>query len=202
MLIIGITGPSGAGKGAVSEYLNTKYNFPVIDADRVYHDIISTPSDCVRELTEQFGTSVLNEDGGIDRKALSRLVFGEENRSKLLLLNKITHKYVIAEIGGLIEKYASEGADATVIDAPLLIEAKVNEICDYVIAVLADKDVRAERIAMRDGIDKESALLRINSQKPDGFYKDSSHCVLQNDFDLKALKDSVDQFLQHRSIIK
>ena len=79
MFIIGVTGPSGAGKGAASEYMNTQYGYKVIDADRVYHDIISAPSDCVSELVENFGKSVLNEQGGIDRKALSKLVFGEEN---------------------------------------------------------------------------------------------------------------------------
>ena len=108
MLIIGITGPSGAGKGAVSEYLNTKYGFKVIDADKVYHQIISSPSDCVDELVEHFGKAILNENGGIDRKALSSLVFGEKNKERLLLLNEITHKYVIREIDELISAYSKE----------------------------------------------------------------------------------------------
>ena len=51
MRIIGITGPSGAGKGAVSAYLANKYGFRIIDADKVYHGIISRPSDFVRELS-------------------------------------------------------------------------------------------------------------------------------------------------------
>ena len=49
MVIIGITGPSGSGKGAVSEYLKSADGFTIIDADRVYHDIISFPSDCVSD---------------------------------------------------------------------------------------------------------------------------------------------------------
>ena len=202
MLIIGITGPSGAGKGAVSEYLNTKYGFKVIDADKVYHQIISSPSDCVDELVEHFGKAILNENGGIDRKALSSLVFGEENKERLLLLNEITHKYVIREIDELISAYSKEGAEVTVIDAPLLIEAGVDKMCNYVIAVISDKDLRAQRIARRDGIDEEKALLRINSQKPDSFYKENCSWVLPNDLSLEELGLYTDQFLRCEGLIK
>lgn len=202
MRIIGVTGPSGVGKGAVSEYMATKHGFKVIDADKVYHDIISAPSDCVKELAEHFGDCILNENGGIDRRALSKMVFGEENKEKLSLLNEITHKYVIAEINKLISAYSSEGAEVTVIDAPLLIEAGVNKICDCVLAVYADKNLRAERIAKRDGIDLESALLRINSQKPYEFYDSNCDFFLTNNLRLNELGLFVDSFLRCEGLIK
>lgn len=202
MFIIGITGPSGAGKGAASEYLNTKYGYRIIDADKVYHDIISAPSDCVSELTEYFGEGILNEQGGIDRKALSKMVFGEENKEKLLLLNKITHKYVVEEIEALIESFKREGAEVCVIDAPLLIEAGVNKLCDRVLVVYADKEIRAERIAKRDGIDLESALLRINSQKPYEFYSENCDFLITNHLRIKELGLFVDSFLRCEGLIK
>ena len=49
MTVIGITGPSGAGKGEVSRILNEKYGFPVLDADKIYHSLVSAPSDCTSE---------------------------------------------------------------------------------------------------------------------------------------------------------
>ena len=91
MLIIGITGPSGSGKGAASSYLYSK-GAKVIDADAVYHSLITPPSPCIDELVSVFGKGILLDDGGIDRKSLSKLVFGDENKEKLSLLNKITHK--------------------------------------------------------------------------------------------------------------
>lgn len=202
MLIIGVTGPSGAGKGAVSEYMKTAHGFKIIDADRVYHDIISAPSDCVSELSDNFGNEILNENGGIDRKALSKIVFGEENRERLLLLNKITHKYVISEIEKIICNHKSLGAEVCIIDAPLLIEAGVDKMCDHVIAVISDKEIRAERIAKRDGIDKEAALLRINSQKKDSFYADAADFVLQNNLSREALETVVDSCLRALGVLK
>ena len=88
MLIIGITGPSGSGKGAVSGYLYSK-GFKVIDADVVYHDLITPPSPCIDELVSVFGKGILLDTGYIDRKALAKLVFGDENKEKLAILNKI-----------------------------------------------------------------------------------------------------------------
>ena len=202
MKIIGVTGPSGAGKGAVSEYMMTAHGFKIIDADKVYHDIISAPSDCVSELAENFGKEIINDNGGIDRKTLSKMVFGEENKEKLLLLNKITHKYVVSEINGLIDKYSKEGAEVCVIDAPLLIEAGVDEMCDYVIAVVAPKELRAKRIAARDGIDEEAALLRINSQKPYSFYEEKCDFILQNILLLRDLGKIVDTCLRCEGLIQ
>ena len=202
MIIIGITGPSGAGKGAVSEILARKYGYKVIDADQVYHNIISVPSECVNELVLSFGADILNEVGGINRRSLSKKVFGEENKNKLLLLNKITHKYVISEIEKIISEHEISGAEVCVIDAPLLIEAGVDKICDRVIAVISDKDVRAERIAKRDGIDKEAALLRINSQKSDSFYTDACDFILSNDLHLKELELFIDSCLRALGVLK
>ena len=202
MVIIGITGPSGAGKGAVSEYLKATHGFSVIDADCVYHEIISKPSNCVTELTENFGKEVLNVNGGIDRKALSKKVFGEENKKKLLLLNKITHKYVALEINRLLNAFSEDGVKVCVIDAPLLIESGINKICDRVIAVIAHKELRALRIAIRDGIDKESALLRINSQKPDSFYSENCDFLLSNNLPLKDLGCLVDSYLRCEGLIQ
>ena len=202
MRIIGVTGPSGAGKGAVSEYMMATHDFKVIDADKVYHDIISAPTECVQELADNFGNGILNENGGIDRKALSKLVFGEENKEKLLLLNKITHKYVIFEINKLLRNYSDNGVKICVIDAPLLIEAGIDKTCDFVISVIAEKELRAKRIAARDGIDYESALLRINSQKPDSFYSDACDCLLSNDQSLKELGLLVDKYLRCEGLIE
>ena len=201
MHIIGITGPSGAGKSMLCGVLQ-KNNIHTIDADEVYHSLLVPPSPCLDALTEAFGKDILATDGSLDRKALSKLVFGEENKDKLLLLNRITHKYVMAEIKAILCSYEREGAEVCVIDAPLLIEAGVNEICDYVIAVVAEKSIRARRIAERDGIDEEAAHLRINSQKPDSFYEENCDFVLQNNLRLKELGLFVDMSLRDRGIIK
>ena len=194
MFVIGITGPSGAGKGAASEYLISK-NVNVIDADVVYHGVISPPSDCLDELVSHFGRQILDGSGALNRQALARLVFGEENRERLDLLNKITHKYVVARIREQVKEYALAKVKACAIDAPLLIEAGLTDDCDLTVAVLADKEIRAERIARRDGIDMSLALSRINSQKPDEYYARGSDAVIYNNGAVDELYEALEKAL-------
>ena len=151
MTVIGITGPSGAGKSAVSALLQTKYGFNVIDADRVYHSLVSAPSPCLDEIKKEFGDSVIDINGALDREALGQIVFGDGNSDKLLILNKITHKYVVDKIVCDIEYCKLENTNC-VVDAPLLLEAELDRVCDFTIAVLADEKTRAERIIARDSI--------------------------------------------------
>jgi len=197
MIIIGVTGPSGAGKGVVSAYLESE-NIKVIDADVVYHGIITPPSLCLGELVEYFGDGILKESGELDRAALSKKVFGDENRDGLLTLNKITHKYVSEKIKELLDEYFS--AQACIIDAPLLIEAELDKICDFTIAVLADKDIRAKRLVSRDGITLEAAMRRICSQKSDEFYIENTDYALYNEGDTQELYLKLDRIMLEEGV--
>ena len=197
MFVIGITGPSGAGKGEVSRLLSS-YGAFIIDADNVYHKIITPPSKCLGELVDFFGDGILNNDGQLDRKTLALCVFGEENRDNLEKLNKITHKYVVDEIRQTIA--ALKDISIAVIDAPLLIEADLVSDCDMTIAVLADKEARALRISERDGIDLDAAMSRINSQKTDDYYISNTDAIIRNNADIDTLSSFLLTLLEKRGI--
>ncbi len=201
MTVIGITGPSGAGKGALSGIIFEKYRFPVIDADKVYHALVSSPSACLDEIRASFGDKVINGNGSLDRRALGKEVLGESNREKLELLNKITHKYVVDEIKTTLDMYQKNNLIACIIDAPLLIEAGLCSECDFTISVIANKSVRAERIANRDNISIPDAMKRINSQKSDEFYIENTDHTVINDSDLDSLAFSVCKILSERRVI-
>ncbi len=199
MTVIGITGPSGAGKGEVSALLQTKYGFKTIDADIVYHSLISAPSACLDEIKLHFGDTAINENGTLDRKALGEIVFGDKSGDKLLLLNKITHKYVAKQIIIEIEHCKSDGFNCTV-DAPLLIEAGLDKYCDFTVAVLAEKPIRADRIISRDNISREAAMARISSQKEDDYYVENTDYTIRNDGDISLLESSLASILSERRV--
>ena len=190
MTVIGLTGPSGSGKGKASKILS-EYGISHIDADAVYHNILIPPSECLDELTEEFGYSILNAGGMLDRRALGAIVFGEGNEKKLDRLNKITHKYVCARIRQILRHFENTGVRVCIIDAPLLFEAKVEEDCDFTVCVLADEEIRAQRIAVRDGISLSDATLRIRSQKPDEFYRSRADFTVYNNGDEAELKEKL-----------
>lgn len=200
MTVIGITGPSGAGKGTVSKLLNEKYGFPVIDADKVYHSLVSSPSDCLEEIRKSFGDEVIGENGALDRRELAKKVLGGENSEKLALLNSITHKYVVSEIRKTLITLKSRGS-VCIIDAPLLIEAGLCDDCSFTLSVIADKNVRAERISARDGISLSDAMTRINSQKNDDFYIQNTNYSVTNNADPEGLSHAVKKILSERRVI-
>lgn len=182
MLVLGLTGPSGAGKGLVGEALRAR-GIPVLDTDKVYHTLIAGPSECTVALAAAFGEEILTDAGGVDRRRLAAIVFcgGEEEKTRTRLLNGITHKYVLARCEGWLAEEAEKGREAAVLDAPLLIEAGIHLRCDLVLAVLAPYDVRLSRILVRDAITEAAARARLDAQPKDSFYRTHAHLVFVND---------------------
>lgn len=180
MLTIGLTGPSGAGKGTVAS-LFARYGIPSIDTDAVYHALLVPPSDCLHELTERFGRGILTPEGTLDRKALAARVFADGHGEDLTDLNRITHRHVLREVRRQLSIYKAEGFSAVLVDAPQLFESGFHTECEVILSVLASREVRLARIMARDGLDEARATARLNAQKPDGFFRDHSDAVLVND---------------------
>ena len=200
MVTIGLTGPSGAGKSAVASIMQA-HGLHVIDADKVYSDVIAPPSPCLDELVSNFGAGILTHDGRLDRAALSHIVFSQNSGEKLELLNSITHKYVVERIRSTVSCVCSVAPTAYVIDAPLLIEAGLDRDCIFTVAVIADKQTRINRIALRDGISLERATARIESQKSDDFYVSQCDYTVYNNGDIAKLTADVLSILKDRSIV-
>ena len=177
---IGITGPTGAGKTTALKAL-VSLGAHVIDADQVYHDLLETSVPMKAELTERFGPEILDDRGGVDRKALGSVVFADPEA--LADLNTITHKFVLAEIDRQATQAEAQGRPAVAIDAIALIESGVADTCDEVVGILAPKETRIRRIMAREGISEEYARKRVEAQREDGFFRARCGHILENQGD-------------------
>ena len=198
MLVIGLTGPTGAGKGEVASIF-AQYGIPVINADRVYHALITPPSSCLQELVEVFGKKILLSDGTLDRRALGGIVFNDPAARERL--NAITHRYVMEEVETQMEHFRREGVPVAVFDAPQLFEAGAHRACGAVVSVLADRRLRLERIVARDGISPEAAMRRILAQKSDEFFKANSDYIIENNGPVELLVPRVHRILKELGVI-
>ena len=194
MLTVGLTGPTGAGKGTVAS-LFARYGVPSIDTDAVYHDLLVPPSACLNELTARFGEEILSEEGTLDRKALAAVVFAPGHKQELADLNRIAHRHVLSEVRRLLTIYEAEGKPAVLVDAPQLFESGFDAECGVILAVLASREVRLSRIMARDGLDEARATARLNAQKPDGFFREHADAVICNDGDPEAMDAEVRRLL-------
>lgn len=183
---LGLTGPSGAGKSAASKCF-LSMGVPVLDADVIYGELLAEGGACVRELRHAFGDGIF-KNGQLDRKALAKIVFSPKGDKKRLLLNSITHKHVALRTEQMAEELEAMGFEYCIIDAPLLIEAGMHRTCNATVAVLADTDVRRERIIARDSLTEEEANMRLSKQKDDLFYIANTNKVIYNNGDSAELE--------------
>ena len=185
MKVIGLCGGSGAGKGTVCSIF-AELGIPSIDTDKLYHSLISTDSECTMEIVSAFGSDVY-ANPGVDRKALRNIVFSSPEN--LAILNKITHKHILASVRSIIKN--TDEARAIIIDAPLLFESGFDKECDVKICVIADEDVRIERIIKRDGISPEIAKARIASQIPNEELKEICDYTIENNAGTDELRKHI-----------
>jgi len=195
MKVIGICGGSGSGKSTVSEFF-LKEGIPVIDADAIYAELTSKSGECMDALISEFGDSIQNPDGSLNRSELSRIVFfsncADELRAKL---NKISHAFVLKMIEDEISHYGSLGVRAVAVDIPLMFECGFDRRCDVKVAVIADREKRIARIIGRDGIGRETAEKRIDSQLTDTFLIKHADYVVYNNSDQTGLYREVSRLL-------
>lgn len=194
MKVIGLTGGTGSGKSVVSRGLEAA-GAVIVDADKIAHDIILKGEPAYNEIIEYYGTGILGEDGEIIRKKLGEIVFND--KEKLAFLNQCTHKYITMEVKRQISVAKEAGtAKAIIVDAPLLLEAGLETVCDLVWVVYADPEVRAQRVMARDGVTYELAKARIANQKSWEEYKAAASTVIDNSKDLAHLEEQLDALLK------
>ncbi|WP_286316264.1 dephospho-CoA kinase [Romboutsia ilealis] len=191
MIILGLTGSIGCGKSSLSNILKDN-NIDIIDADIISRKIFEDEK-LLDLVFEQFGDSIKNKDGSLNRKALGNIVFNDDN--KLIELNSLTHPKIKEKVLEEIEKVKLYNKDIVVIDAPLLIEGGYLEIVDKVLVITCNEDIQIKRIQKRDKCSKEEALSRISSQMSQKDKIKYADYVLDNSENLKELKEKTHEFL-------
>lgn len=178
MTVIGITGPSGAGKTTVLGVLE-ELGAAVIDCDALYHKLLREDAALLGRIRERFGPAVFDVEGDLDRKALGNVVFHDP--AALAELNKLTHAAILAALDRLLAQAEREGRPAAAIDAIALVESGAAERCAVTVAVTAPADVRVKRLMAREGVSEDYARARVEAQRPDRFYEEHCDYVLRND---------------------
>ena len=182
IMVVGLTGQTGAGKSTVSRVFKEN-GFAVINADSIARIVVEKGSKCLDEISDFFGSGILNDDRTLNRRALAKIVFTD--RTKLDSLNTIIYPYITGEILRQIRAYSENGEKLILLDAPTLFESRADDFCEIIISVIASPDVRQERIIQRDGLTREQASERMSSQLNEDFFVSHSDYIIANN-------DSVD----------
>lgn len=191
MRIIGLTGGSGTGKGTFAALLREK-GAGWVDADAVYRRLCAENRDMLSELDAVFG-GVLDETGALDRPKLASIVFADPD--KLKMLNGITLPYIRA--ASLDEMRAQGDCPFVLYDAPTLFEVGADSLCERIIGVLADTEVRVKRVMARDGLDETAARARIGAQPDADFYRTRCDYIVENNGGIADLQQQADAIFEN-----
>lgn len=159
-LIIGLTGNIATGKSAIMR-LAAERGALTIDADRVVHELLAGDAAIQAAVVEAFGPEARRADGGIDRAALGRIVFGDPAR--LARLESILHPATRAEIA---RRVATADAPVVMIEAIKLLEGPLAAACDQVWVTVCERATQLERLRVCRGMDKAAAVARVDAQAP------------------------------------
>ncbi len=188
MKVIGLTGPTGAGKTVVAQMME----LPAVNADKVARQIHKDP-DVLAALCERFGEDIAR-DGVLNRTLLAARAFATPRDTEDL--NAIMHPRIVEQIQRDLAQLEQAGHPLCVLDAPLLFEANCYQLCDTTVAVLASRDVRKNRIVERDGISGEMAQRRIDAQHGDDYYAHRCEFLIYNSGDIVQLHAAAEETLQ------
>lgn len=219
MIKIGITGNIASGKTLIETFLKEE-GVLTIDGDIIAHDLLENDTDTINKVNELFyPLNIKDENGKLSRKEIAEIVFADceqraqgrlcrpedpfnasNQESKLKELEKIIHPKVIEKIQEFFNKNKDNQIVAAVV--PLLYEAKMEKMFDFIIVVIVDKATQLKRLMERNKFTEEEALSRINSQTSSEEKAEKAHFVINNNLSTESTKTQLKEILKTISRVK
>ena len=193
MLVIGLTGNIGCGKSSLSQIF-AQQNIKIIDADIIAREIYNDEK-LLSEIYKVFGSNIKNNDGSLNRKALGRIVFNDDE--KLIQLNKMTHPLIRQRVSDKIDEYKNQNKEMVILDAALLVESDYLNFIDKLLVVIFNEDIQIERIKQRDNCSKEEALSRIKSQMSQEEKVKYADYIIDNSGTIEELRKKAFAFMDY-----
>jgi dephospho-CoA kinase len=194
--VLGVTGNIACGKSAVLAMLR-ELGAETIDADRLYHELISPGFPLWRSLRDRYGDGIVADSGEIDRRALGTIVFSDP--VALADLDRITHPAVI---DAALHRINLSRARVVAIDAVKLVQSGMADLCDQVWLVECAPPVQLERLVQRTGLSEEEARRRIAAQPPLEPARAAADIVIDNSGPLDRTRQHVQRAWSWISILQ
>ncbi|MEA3437956.1 MAG: dephospho-CoA kinase [Thermodesulfobacteriota bacterium] len=193
-LVVGLTGGIASGKSTVSNMLE-ELGAPLIDFDLIARQVVEPGTHGLEAIVNYFGKQILAEDGTLDRKKLSKIVFKDfEKRKKI---ESFTHPPIYEEFFKQIDAIAKKDPDAVIqISIPLLIEQSMQNAFDNLIIVYVSRKTQIERLAQRDGISIKEAANILKSQLPIAEKVGFANFIINNETTVEETRKQVNKMWQ------
>lgn len=187
--IVGLTGGIGSGKSTVARFFEAR-GAAIIDADRLAREAVLPGTPGFAAVVARFGPGVLGPGGDLDRAALGRIVFGDEEARRAL--NAIVHPEVARLAAERMAALSAAGRALIVYDVPLLFENGLERYLPETIVVSVPEEIQRARVRTRDGLSPEEIEARLRAQLPLADKAARATYVIDNSGSLTDTEASVD----------
>ena len=174
-IFVGITGGIATGKSTIVKFLQKK-GYKVHDSDLVVKKIYSQPNKQLLTTLKNIGLSNSIKNKQIDKRVIRNEIFSDKTKKKKL--EKFIHKEVRISRNNFVQKHKNKKNKIIFFDIPLLFEAKLSNICDYIILLYAPKKIKIERALKRKNINKEAVIKILKNQIDDKIKKKKSDYII------------------------
>ena len=178
LMIVGLVGRAGSGKSSVARALAAR-GARVLDADRAGHEVTDHDPEVRASLLSEYGPAVYLEDGSLNRRLVSAMVFSSP--AALESLNRLVHPRIVHRLRTQVAALVHEGfRGAVVVDAALMLDWAYERDCDAVIAVVAPEEAQVARLMASRQWSADEARRRLAAQKPNAFFAAAADEVIDN----------------------
>lgn len=182
---VGLTGGIASGKSTVANSF-AELGIPIIDTDVIARDLVRPGKPALEEIRERFGDTTLDASGNLDRGAMRRIIFS--NDEARLDLEAILHPRIGAEV--LRQSEAADGPYQVIV-VPLLVNSSLRQILDRVLVVDCSEDEQLRRLMLRDEETATQARRILAAQSSRRERLAIADDVIQNETSMQQLEESV-----------
>ena len=188
--VVGVTGGIGSGKSAATAEFE-RLGITVVDADIVSRQVVMPGSPCLQAIAEHFGSDLLTDKGGLDRKALRQKIFSDPAEKDWL--NSLLHPAIREKILAQLEQASSP---YVILSAPLLLENNLDKYCQRVLVVDVPEELQLQRTIQRDESPKEEVEAIMKAQLSREARLRKADDILNNEGSIDELRQQVNQLHQ------
>ncbi|WP_045488709.1 dephospho-CoA kinase [Vibrio harveyi] len=157
--VIGLTGGIASGKTTVANLFKQQFTIDIVDADIVAREVVEPGTPGLNAIMEHFGTDIVRADQTLDRAKLREKIFS--NPEEKAWVNGLLHPMIREK---MIEDLEQVTSDYALLVVPLLVENKLDSLCDRVLVVDVEPQTQISRTVKRDNVSEEQAKAILASQ--------------------------------------
>ncbi|WP_440888711.1 dephospho-CoA kinase [Vibrio sp. WZ-1] len=157
--VIGLTGGIASGKTTVANLFKQQFKIDIVDADIVAREVVEPGTPGLNAIVEHFGADILHENQTLDRAKLRERIFSAPEEKAWL--NGLLHPMIREK---MIEDLEQVTSDYALLVVPLLVENKLDSLCNRVLVVDVEPQTQISRTVKRDNVSEEQAKAILASQ--------------------------------------